>query len=167
MLSHLYIFPDKSLLKITLDLFNAGTETATAAIDWTLLHFLHYPEVQERCYEEIRSVVGIQRIPNLDDRSRLVYLEATIREVLRKSNIVPFCFPHATSRDIIFHGFFIPKKSVVLPNMETVLLDPKIWPEPKKFKPERFIGSNGNLIRPDEYIPFSTGKCLTNCFFNL
>jgi cytochrome P450 len=37
-------------------------------------------------------------------------------------------------------------------------MDPKYWPEPKAFKPERWIDSSGKFIRHEAFIPFSIGK---------
>lgn len=46
----------------------------------------------------------------------------------------------------------------MLPQISTVLYDKDVFPEPEKFKPERFLNSDGKLLKVDELIPFSIGK---------
>ena len=79
-------------------------------------------------------------------------------EIQRKSNIVPFGVQHTVSENVVFHGYFIPKNAIVLPLMESVLSDEKIWEDPEVFRPERFLDENGKCARPDEFIPFSLGE---------
>lgn len=40
----------------------------------------------------------------------------------------------------------------------SVLNDTTQWTEPEKFRPERFLEENGQLIKPDAFCPFSMGK---------
>ncbi|KAK7471836.1 hypothetical protein BaRGS_00035495 [Batillaria attramentaria] len=47
---------------------------------------------------------------------------------------------------------------MVIPNLDSVLYDPEVWGDPDTFRPERFIGPDGKLIRYEEFIPFSTGR---------
>ena len=81
-------------------------------------------------------------------------------EVLRKSNTVPFGVQHAVSEDVVFRGYFIPKNAIILPLMESILSGQQIWTDPDAFRPERFLDDDGKCVQPDEFIPFSLGKCL-------
>ena len=147
-----------SLLKAAGDLFLAGTETTSTAINWTLLYFLHHPEVQDKCYNEICDVIGTGRLPSFGDKANMTYLEATTMEVLRAANIAPLATYHASPHDITFRGHVIPKDAVILPNLDSVLQDPEIWGDPENFRPERFIDPDGKVKRPEEFIPFGMGK---------
>ena len=89
----------------------------------------------------------------------MTYLEATISEVMRHASIVPLGVPHSTSEDVSFAGYVIPKGAYVIVRLDTALHDPEIWQEPDKFRPERFIGADGKLLRREGFIPFSTGTC--------
>ncbi|XP_076440232.1 cytochrome P450 2U1-like [Babylonia areolata] len=140
------------------DLFEAGTETTSSSLQWAMLFFLHYPHVQDKCFEEISDVIGLHRMPTMRDRPKLTYLEATICEVLRKGDLVPLSVLHATSQDVNFRGFVIPKDAVIIPYLSCVLEDPEIWGDPENFRPERFIGPDGKLTKREEFIPFSTGR---------
>jgi cytochrome P450 len=47
------------------------------------------PEVQKRAQEELDTVIGHGRLPTMDDRSRLPYMDALLLEVLRYHPIGP------------------------------------------------------------------------------
>ena len=144
--------------KCLLDLYFAGTETTSTALRWAILFFLHYPEVQDKCYKEIYDVIGPDRSPSIHDKQEMTYLEATISEVLRKGSIAPLSLSHGLSRDVTFRGYVIPKDAIVIPSLHSVLQDPEVWGDPENFRPERFIGPDGKLTRPEEFIPFGIGK---------
>ncbi|KAL8600943.1 hypothetical protein ACOMHN_030600 [Nucella lapillus] len=147
-----------NIQKVIANLFAAGTETTSTVVRWALLFFLHHPHVQDRCFQEISEVLGPHRPPSMSDRPQLVYLEAAIWEVLRKGDITPMSIGHATADDVTFRGYVIPKGAMIIPNLSSVLQDPEIWGDPENFRPERFIGPDGKLTRPEEFIPFSTGR---------
>nr|KAG5689236.1 hypothetical protein BaRGS_014892 [Batillaria attramentaria] len=149
---------EKSLPMVILHLFTAGSETSATTLRWAVAYFLHHPDVQEKCHQEIRKVVGVDRRPTMQDRPEMTYLEATTTEVLRIAPVTPLSVPHATSCDVSFAGYTIPKGTMVIPNLYSVLHDPEVWEDPDTFRPERFIGPDGKLIRHDEFIPFSTGR---------
>ncbi|XP_076440233.1 cytochrome P450 2B4-like isoform X1 [Babylonia areolata] len=148
----------ENLKYVLTDLFAAGTETTSSSLLWAMLFFLHYPHVQDKCFEEISDVIGLHRLPTMSDRPKMIYLEATICEVLRKGDLVPLSVLHATSQDVNFRGFVIPKDAVIIPYLGCVLEDPEIWGDPENFRPERFIGPDGKLTKPEEFVPFSTGR---------
>ena len=58
---------------------------------------------------EIDDTLGRDRPPALSDRHLLPYTVAVINEIQRFGNIVPMNLPHATSTDVPFRGFFLPK----------------------------------------------------------
>ncbi|KAL8586800.1 hypothetical protein ACOMHN_061313 [Nucella lapillus] len=146
------------LSRTTADVVIAGTETTAAAIKWTLLCLLHNPQVQEKCYQEIIEAIGTERLPTMQDRHDLVYVEATIQEVLRTASIGTFAVHHAPSCDVLFRGYLIPKDAIILPFMTTALHDQATWGDPDSFRPERFIDAERGLIHPPEFVPFSMGR---------
>ena len=158
---------ESSLLRSIIDLYLAGTETTSTAISWALLFFLHYPHVQDTCYKEISDVVGTDRLPSMRDKPEMTYLEATICEVLRLADIVPMSVWHGLASDVTFRGYVIPKDAVIIPYLDSVLQDKDVWGDPEVFRPERFIGPDGKLTRPDEFIPFSVGKWLSSALFTI
>ena len=61
-------------------------------------------------------VVGPYRLPEHADRDSLVYISAIILEALRWHVIVPISAGHRTTTDDEYHGYFIPARTVILPN---------------------------------------------------
>ncbi|XP_067664353.1 cytochrome P450 2U1-like [Haliotis asinina] len=146
------------LEKTVRDLFIAGTETTATTIRWTLLYFLHNPDVQEKCFREIRDNIGQSRLPTMKDKTSLPYVEATISEIQRCTDIAPLAIPHSVPYDIQFQGYTFPKGVTVLPNLDSVLQDPAVWGDPQNFRPERFLDDEGKYLKKDEFIPFSMGR---------
>ena len=145
------------------ELVITGSDTTATTINWILLYLLHYPELETRLQEEIDDVIGRDRPPSLTDRPDLPYMEATILEALRIADPAPMAIPHSVPHDTTFKGYLIPKETSILVNLHSVHMDPEIWPEPTKFKPERFLSADQKTIEvPKQYIPFSTGprSCL-------
>lgn len=88
-----------------------------AAISCFFLVMTAYPEVQRRAQEEIDRVVGQDRLPATADREHLPYVNAIVKEVLRWNPVAPMGLPHASTEDDICGGWFIPKGSMILPNV--------------------------------------------------
>lgn len=153
-------FTLNQLIAVAVDLFGAGAETTATALRWAVLYLFKYPDIQERLHSEIGKVFSNNSLPTLDDRQKLPYVEAFIHEVLRYANIVPLSLPHCvnTDKDIIFEGYTIPRNTSVVFNLDSVLQDPDIFENPTVFNPERFLDSDGNLIRPKQFIPFGIGR---------
>ncbi|XP_038066319.1 cytochrome P450 2J6-like [Patiria miniata] len=149
---------ERNIVGTILSLFAAGSETTATTLQWAILYMMVNPDVQKRVQAEIDDVVGRNRMPRMADIPELHFTRAVIWEVQRLANIVPLGVPHAAASDIYLRGFFIPKDALLVPNMWTIFRDPKHWPEPEQFKPERFLNERGVAVKPEELIPFSTGR---------
>ncbi|KAJ8021154.1 Cytochrome P450 2D28 [Holothuria leucospilota] len=84
------------------------------------------------------------------------YKAAVIHETLRISNVAPLGIPHVTDKDIKLSGFDIPKGTTIAANMTAILMNDKIFKNPDKVNPDRFI-KNGVFEESSHVIPFSTG----------
>ncbi|KAF9461152.1 cytochrome P450 oxidoreductase [Collybia nuda] len=126
-------------------LYGGGTDTTTAALTTFILIMVLYPEVQKKAQAEIDAIVGNDRLPEVDDRPKLPYLEAVLMEVLRYHPIGPMGIPHCVAQDDVYKGMFIPKDSIVLVNLWLIAHNPEIYPDPDRFDPERFYGENKQL----------------------
>jgi len=141
------------------DFFLAGAETTSTTLTWECLIMSHYPELQEKLYEEINKVVGLGRPPSLTDRPNMPYTEAFISEAMRYSSLVPLGVFHGVMEDAEFKGYIIPKDTIIIANQYSVMHDETIWGDPENFRPERFLSEDGkSVIRHDALIPFSVGK---------
>ncbi|EHB02894.1 Cytochrome P450 2E1 [Heterocephalus glaber] len=146
-------------ISVTLaDLFFAGTETTSTTLRYGLLILMKYPEVEEKLHEEIDRVIGPTRIPAVKDRLEMPYMDAVVHEIQRFINLVPSNLPHEATRDTMFQGYLIPKGTVVIPTLDSVLYDDQEFPDPEKFKPEHFLNESGKFKYSDYFKAFSAGK---------
>ena len=79
---------------------------------------------------------------------RMVYCMATIEEIQRMSCVGPGSLPHVLTKNMSINGFDFPKGTTFMANLTKFLKDPLVFPEPKKFQPERFLSydDEGNMI---------------------
>ncbi|EJD37712.1 cytochrome P450 [Auricularia subglabra TFB-10046 SS5] len=134
------------------DLYSAGVDsTMTASLTFLLAMALH-PDIQTRAQRDVDLVTGGERLPTIADRDQLPYLDAIIKELLRWHSIVNLALPHVATEDDTLRGYDIPKGTIVMANVWTILHDPKKYPDPMSFKPERFMpGAEGENEDPSKY----------------
>jgi len=136
---------EKTLANALGSLYSAGADTTVSSMTTLLIACMLHPEAQKRAQDEIDAVVGRERLPTFDDRSRLPFVDAMCREVLRWRPSVPLAIPHSATEDVFYEDFFIPKGAMVYGNTWAIFQDSSIYPEPDVFKPERFLNSDGSL----------------------
>ncbi|GJE93426.1 cytochrome P450 [Phanerochaete sordida] len=113
------------------------TDTTTAAMSWFFLAMALYPEVQAKAQAEIDTVIGNDRLPRIEDRKDLPYIQAIMQEVFRWHPIV-LVVPHVASEDDIYRGYVIPAGTTAVANIWAVLHDESVYHDADKFIPERF-----------------------------
>ncbi|XP_038063977.1 cytochrome P450 2J6-like [Patiria miniata] len=149
---------DSNFVGTIRNLFIAGSETTATTLQWCLLYMMMFPEIQHRVQAEIDAVVGRNRLPRMADKRDLNFTQAVIWEVQRLACIAPLGIPHTAASDTHIHGFTIPKGAILVPNLWALFRDPRVYPEPDRFNPERFLDSAGKAVKPDELVPFSVGR---------
>ncbi|NXI54753.1 CP2J2 protein, partial [Chloroceryle aenea] len=85
------------------------------------------------------------------------YTNATIHEVQRISSIIPFNAPRMATKDTVLDGFHIPKGTVLLTNLTSVMFDKTEWETPDTFNPGHFL-KDGQFRKRESFMPFSIGK---------
>ncbi|KAI6206304.1 (pine wood nematode) hypothetical protein [Aphelenchoides besseyi] len=145
-----HYFTRQQLLNVLFDLWFAGQETTSTTLTWGFAYLIRHPEAQQKLHAELDRVIGSDRLITMSDKNDLPYTNAVIMLV----KIVPEGQPEKSRLRTVS----CQKGTVVIPQISVPLVDPKIFPEPKKFNPDRFIDENGKLKRCDELMPFSLGK---------
>ncbi|KAM4085161.1 hypothetical protein ACJW30_10G006100 [Castanea mollissima] len=145
--------------RLFLDLFIAGNDTTSAALEWTMAELIHNPEVLSKAKEELNQIIGKGNPVEESDISRLPYLQAIVKETFRLHPPVPLLLPRKAEADVEIQGFTVPKGAQVLVNAWAIGRDSSIWENPNSFKPERFMGSEIDVKgRNFELIPFGAGR---------
>lgn len=76
-----------------------------------------YPEKQRLAQAEIDEIIGSERLPTIADRPNLPYVNACIEETMRWHPALPVGIARRTSEDTFYEGYFIPKDTIVMPNV--------------------------------------------------
>ncbi|KAJ8695766.1 hypothetical protein PTI98_005695 [Pleurotus ostreatus] len=130
------------------NLYAAGFDTTTSALNSLILALLTHPDVQARARREIDSVLEGKRLPDFEDMDSLPYVTAITREVQRWQPVTPLAIPHFVTVEDAYRGYRIPANSIVLGNAWAMLHDSTRYPDPFAFKPERWLLPDGEL-NPD------------------
>jgi cytochrome P450 len=139
---------DLELRDELITLLTAGHETSATALAWSFERLLRAPHALER-------LTG-----DLDDDA---YLDAVVKETLRVRPVV-IDVARVVKRAVDIDGWTIPAGAIVVPAIALVQLRPDLYPEPREFRPERFLGDD----QPPSYswIPFGGGvrRCIGAAF---
>ncbi|XP_060098707.1 cytochrome P450 2J5-like [Heteronotia binoei] len=150
-------FDDSNLFYSVFDLIVAGTETTGATLQWGLLILMTHPDIQEKVQKEIEDTFGSTQVINYQDRKKLSYTLAVIQEIQRFKCILLTGNPRLSLQDVTVLGSFIPKGSIIVPDVHSVLYDSKIWETPRKFNPNHFLDKDGKFMEREELLIFGAG----------
>uniref|UniRef100_A0A8C9SE37 aromatase n=1 Tax=Scleropages formosus TaxID=113540 RepID=A0A8C9SE37_SCLFO len=138
-----------------------GHDTTAAAMNWALHLIGSHPEAQRKIHQELQEVFGSSDRPvNAEDLKKLQYLECVIKESLRLFPSVPF-FARSICEDCVINGFRVPKGADAIVMVYALHRDPRYFPDPEEFRPERFLPENSAGRHAYAFIPFSAG--VRNC----
>ncbi|KAF8877999.1 cytochrome P450 [Infundibulicybe gibba] len=104
-----------------------------------LMAMVLYPDVQKRAQAELDTFVGTGRLPTIEDRPDLPYVNAVMKEVMRWQPVAPLALPHRLTHDDIYKGCFLPAGCTVLGNTWAITRDTALYPDPERFNPDRFL----------------------------
>lgn len=85
---------DEHIMQVLGDLFSAGMETIKSTLLWTIVFMLRNPKAMKKVQDELDTIVGRHRMPQIEDIQYLPTTETTILEVMRISSIVPLATTH-------------------------------------------------------------------------
>lgn len=155
---------DKQVRDEAITIMLAGHETTANALNWTWVLLAQNPQVEARLHAELDAVLGGRR-PTLDDLNRLPYTEMVIKESMR---LYPpaYGFSRVANQTTRLGDYDVPKGTVLNLFTYGAHRDPKHWPDPNRFEPERFSEANEKQIPRYAYLPFGGGPrvCVGNSF---
>lgn len=147
------------LKALLMDMVVGGTDTTANTIEFALAEMMNKPEILKRAQQELDDVVGKDNIVEESHISKLPYLYAIMKEVLRIHPTLPLLVPHCPSETCVIGGYTIPKGARVFVNAWAIHRDPSIWENPLEFKPERFLDGKWDYSGNDfNYFPFGSGR---------
>uniref|UniRef100_A0A3P8PQI3 Cytochrome P450, family 2, subfamily X, polypeptide 9 n=1 Tax=Astatotilapia calliptera TaxID=8154 RepID=A0A3P8PQI3_ASTCA len=150
-------FSEDQLIMYSIDLYIAGTDTTSNTLLTGFLYLMNYPHIQEKCQQEIDQVLEGKDQATFEDRHKMPYIQAVIHEIQRVANTVPLSVFHCTTKDTELMGYSIPKDTVIIENLTSVLSEEGQWKFPHEFNPENFLDDKGEFVKPEAFMPFSAG----------
>ncbi|XP_057443545.1 cytochrome P450 82A4-like [Lotus japonicus] len=155
-------FDADTIIKATvLAIFLGGVETTTVTLIWAICLILRNPHVLKKVKEELNTQVGKGKCISELDISKLVYLQATVKEALRLYPATPLSTPREFSENCNLGGYQVKKGTRLITNIWKINTDPSVWPDPLDFQPERFLTTHKNVdVRGHhfELLPFGCGR---------
>lgn len=140
---------DQQVRDQLMTLLIAGHETTATALAWAVERLVRHPDKLERLREE-------------GGRDQEAYLDAVIRETLRLRPVIEHVLRRLTE-PVELGGHLLPAGATLTPSIYLLHHRPEIYPEPKRFLPERFLEQPGGTYT---WIPFGGGvrRCLGGSF---
>uniref|UniRef100_A0A7C8Z710 Uncharacterized protein n=1 Tax=Opuntia streptacantha TaxID=393608 RepID=A0A7C8Z710_OPUST len=130
-----------------------------------MANIVKHPNIQAKLFDEIRRVIGpdAEQVEE-EDLPKIPYVKAVVLEGLRRHPPGHFVLPHSATQDVELGGYVVPKNAMINFAVAEMGWDPKVWEDPMKFKPERFMTGDGQVEfdltgnREIKMMPFSAGR---------
>lgn len=143
----------------------AGHDTTAAGLTWLGWVLATHPDIAERLSAEIDEVLG-DRPPTFADLPRLGAVERAVKESLRLYPPAVAVFARKAVQDVEIGGWTVPKNAVVRLMTYITHHDPRWYPAPERFDPDRFLPERFATLPACAYVPFGAGPrvCLGQSF---
>ena len=137
-----------------------GHETTANTLAWTLYHLLAHPAALERARDESRA--GAAAAARAEG---VPFLDAAIKESMRLTPIAP-AVSRNLRRPLRLGPYDVPAGTILWPCVYLAHRRPEVWPEPSRFRPERFLE---RTPAPSEFLPFGGGRraCIGMAFASM
>ncbi|CAI0465441.1 unnamed protein product [Linum tenue] len=139
----------------------AASDTTMVTMTWLLALLVNHPDVLRRAQIELDNIIGKERRVQESDIHSLHYLKAIVKETLRLYPAGPISLPHQSTEDCTVAGHHVPKGTRLIVNIYKIQRDPRVWPDPDEFRPDRFLTTHKDVdVRGQDFelIPFSSGR---------
>ncbi|XXG60929.1 hypothetical protein AAC387_Pa04g2718 [Persea americana] len=155
-------FPIGVTISSIFEVFILGLDSTGSTTMWALGLLVQNQEAQQKLYQEIRdhATCTEKGIVKVEEARNLEYLQAVVKETMRMKPIAPLAVPHKAARDTTLGGLHVAEGTTVMVNLYALHYDPKVWDEPERFKPERFMESSKEFLGKRgqySFLPFGAG----------
>lgn len=164
--------PDDRIRDHLITMLIAGHETTANALTWTYYLLAQHPEVENKVFEEIDSVLGDKsrktgnktkkekakeyRNVTANDLPKLKYTEKVFREAMRLYPPV-WSIGRIIEEDHQLGDYIIPKNSALFMSQYVMHRNPKYYDNPEEFNPDRWSDEFKRKIPRFSYFPFGGG----------
>ncbi|CAJ1946848.1 unnamed protein product [Sphenostylis stenocarpa] len=152
---------DTMIKSTVLAVIAGGADTSNTVLTWAICLILRNPSVLENAKAELDIEVGKDKCISESDISKLIYLQAIVKETLRLYPPGPLSGPREFTENCILSGYNIKKGTRLITNLWKIHTDPSVWWDPLEFKPERFLTTHKDIDingRHFELLPFGSGR---------
>jgi cytochrome P450 len=146
---------DRQVRDEAMTLFLAGHETTANLLTWTWYLLSQAPEAEQRLHAELDRVLG-GRLPRVEDLHALSFMERVIDESLRLYPPV-WLFGRRALEDTDLGGYAIPRDTVVSVSQWVTHHDPRWYPDPWRFDPDRWDPGEAAKRPQHAFFPFGGG----------
>ncbi|TXG63691.1 hypothetical protein EZV62_010685 [Acer yangbiense] len=146
---------------LTQDLIAGGMDTSTITVEWAMSELMKQPHLIEKATEELDRMIRRERWVEEKDIQQLPYIDAIMKETMRKHPVTVLLPPHLAQEDCNVAGYHICKGTRVFINSWSIGRDASFWDEPKEFRPKRFLPGKVDLDvsgQNFELFPFGSGR---------
>ncbi|KAK7865499.1 hypothetical protein R5R35_014611 [Gryllus longicercus] len=150
----------ESVLDENLTLTLAGFDTTAIAIQFAFYFLAKNPHVQEKAVRELRDIFDAAGSTEVTAKTlqRMQYVDMIVKETLRLHPPVFFYVKEAgVDTPLVSNNLVVPAGAIVLISPRTMHINPKLYPDPHVFDPERFSPENSAKRHPSAFIPFGAG----------
>lgn len=159
---------DGEIVALCTEFLSGPVDSTVNVIQWAMANLVARPEIQAKLRAEINSVAGHNHGILVDEEHlpRMPYLRAVVLESLRRHPPARFILPHAAAGEDgeALDGFTVPREVSVNFTLGDMAMDGKVWPDPERFRPERFLpGGEGEDLdltgsKEIKMMPFGAGR---------
>ncbi|XP_066904869.1 probable cytochrome P450 6a14 [Halyomorpha halys] len=144
---------DRLLMAQSFVFFVAGFETTSRTLHFLIYQLAHHPEIQERARQEVLSIKEKHAQFSYDALKHMTFLDNCISETLRMYPPIVMLNRECTKDFSFSDGTSIKKGEQIVIPIYSIQRDPKYFPEPMKYNPDRFTSDP----QRGAYLPFGDG----------
>jgi cytochrome P450 len=145
---------DQQVHDEVVNLLTAGAETSAVTLAWLFHELARHPEVEQRLHAEIDKVLAGRAI-TVDVLPELTYTRRVINEVLRAHGV--WILMRRALVDVDLGALSLPAGTEVVVSPYALHHNPRHFPDPARFDPDRWAPDRAATVPKHAYIPFAAG----------